>query len=101
MRPRQRMPMTDPCRRDDMSVSDRHTHPSQAEARATHSGASPEHSDASAGSDAAERADRDRHWPERIDARAAALLVDSQWIGYLDRQPHERVSEWQTCRLAQ
>jgi phenylacetate-CoA ligase len=39
-------------------------------------------------------------WPERIDAQAAALLTDSQWIGYLDRQPYERVEEWQRRRLA-
>jgi len=30
----------------------------------------------------------------------APLLVDSQWIGYLDRQPHERVQDWQRRRLA-
>ena len=42
----------------------------------------------------------DQSWPERIDVSAAALLSDSQWIGYLDRQPHERVQEWQRRRLA-
>ena len=39
-------------------------------------------------------------WPERIDAKGAALVTDSAWIGYLDGQPHERVQDWQRRRLA-
>ncbi|HEX2725574.1 MAG TPA: AMP-binding protein, partial [Beijerinckiaceae bacterium] len=40
-------------------------------------------------------------WPEHIDAKIAALLVDSRWIAFLDAQPPERVAAWQRQRLSQ
>lgn len=46
-----------------------------------------------------EEAQARQGWPERIDARGAALLADTQWIAYLDRQPHARVQDWQRRRL--
>jgi phenylacetate-CoA ligase len=48
----------------------------------------------------AEKADRKR-WPEHIDAKIAALLVDSRWIAFLDAQPHARAAAWQRQRLSQ
>ena len=39
-------------------------------------------------------------WPERIDAKHATLLADTQWVAFLDRQSHERVQDWQRRRLA-
>ena len=48
----------------------------------------------------ADDADKKR-WPEQIDSRIAALLVDSRWIGFLDTQPRDRVTAWQMQRLSQ
>src|SRR4051812_1874513 len=45
------------------------------------------------------RSDARESWPERIDPRLAALLVDSRWIAYLDRQPYDQVQAWQRRRV--
>jgi phenylacetate-CoA ligase len=56
--------------------------------------------DASSGKPPTALSADDQGWPERIDAKAAALVADTQWIAFLDQQPHERVQDWQRRRLA-
>jgi phenylacetate-CoA ligase len=74
----------------------------QPDAPGARGGASPDQSAAAARDGAAGRAGAadGQRWPERIGKRAAALLTDMQWIGFLDRLPHARVQDWQRGRVA-